>query len=78
MAFDFTEFIALARDEGYSLTPTGLSDLFDLFEHLSKGGTILNYNTEHISPLDAQGMLGMAWLDVSRYVHAMAQQQEDS
>lgn len=76
----FEGFMQIANDTGYSTTDKGLSILYDVFKHLSEGGTLDNIpksNGEVITAAEATAMLSVAWLDVRNFNLVKAEANEE-
>lgn len=61
MNIDFAEAVAIAGEESYGLTPSGLDVLFGIFDHLSDGGKIEDYPI--MSGPEVIAILGMAYVE---------------
>jgi len=63
-----TDTIAMALEEGYTMTHEGLDFLLDLFVHLVSGGNLYNYPSAQ--PEECFALLATIWTDSHRQVKA--------
>lgn len=57
----FAELAAEVDDDGSRLNPSGVDELFNLFEWICAGGTLVNYPRGNI--VTSQVILALAWID---------------
>lgn len=61
MLSNFDKFATIAVDEGYATSTGGLSLLYDLFKHLSDGGTVHNFKSDVVEGDEIVAILATAW-----------------
>lgn len=60
---DFDRFVVISNEDGYIIADEGLSLLYDLFKHLSLGGTINDFESPLVDgAFDCVGILAAAWI----------------